>query len=326
MDIEADQQRENEGTIDDSSSGCWSRFLWDLRVAPLFSINEPNARTIHVASSFAGLPTSSTTKGWLRQKWCLILYRSIVLMWVISTLALYIISFGDYSWIFMGYVTNWAFIFSIASLLSSWTCTVWSKTFCEQPQDSVINTHADCTTTLATPKLFVKVTWVLFSVAAVLEILVTILYWSLLRDNHTYTTVLTHGIIAFLILVDGFIVGRIPIRFKHFIFVFLVAVLYVCWSLLQSFLNMGTGTYRGANDDPLYVFINWSEEPITSMIVVLLILFIGCPLVYTFVWMLSVLGSHRCGQGCCVQLDGSRRLLYPLGNNVEENAVNNISQ
>lgn len=309
-----------EGDTVRTNSSCCTRFLWDLRVSPFFSISEPNGQYIDVASSFGGIPAAPITiKGgvdwWLRTKWCIVLYRSIILTWCISTLALCII-YAKNDWVWMGYLSNWALVLSTLSLLCSWACTVWSHTICKQPRHDIGHdaneTNVQISTSL-TPSLFVKVTWILFTLASVTELLVTILFWALLRYNHFYLTVMVHGIIGFLVLMDGLVVGRIPIRFKHSIFLLIEIILYLIWDLLHDFFYMGDGPYRGANDDPLYSMLDWTENPAGSAILVILVVFVGCPLLYTLVWMLSVLGCHSCGdrrQCCFLQLDGSRRSIH----------------
>lgn len=313
------------GSTDDS---CCSRFLWDLKVSPFFSIGEPYGQCLDVALSFGGIPAETATRStvtseggttWRLRKKCLILpFRSLTLAWCTSTLVFCIIDTAN-SWLWMGYLSNWALILSILSLLTSWTCTAWSHTLCKQPIHDITehNMHdgdeanMQSSTTL-TPSCFVKITWILFTLAAVTEVLVTILFWALLRYNHNYITVMVHGIIAFLVLFDGLVVGRIPIRFKHSVFLFTEIVLFIIWALLHSFLQMGSGPYRGANDNPLYTVLDWRNNPVGSVILVILVVFVGCPLIYTFVWMLSVLGCHCCEtrRGFFLQLDGSRRFIY----------------
>jgi len=303
--------------------GSCSRFLWDLRVSPFFSLSEPNVQYIDVASSFAGCPVKKVDRivagrcSFLRQKWCIVLCRTVVLGWCISTL-IYDIIDSEYLWIWMGYVTNWALVLSIASLMSSWVCTVWSSDLCEQPpltsrgeNNENIEVRVSSSEPSVTPKFFVKMTWSLFSVAAPLQIMVFILYWALMRLDDSYMSIMTHGVIALLNTADGIFVGRIPVRFKHFIFLLVVTIAYTIWSVIHSFLEMGNASYRGEDNDPIYGILNWKENPVSSAILVLITVFIGCPLVYTFVWMLSVLGCG-CGRGrdCFVKLDGSRRPLY----------------
>jgi hypothetical protein len=317
-----------ESSIGSTNESCCSRLLWDLKVSPLFSIGEPNGQYLDVALSFGGIPAATVTMStlvseggtaWrLRKKWLILPYRSLILAWCISTLVLYIID-ADNGWLWMGYLSNWALILSNLSLLSSWICTAWSDTICRQPIHDIINNNLHDgggvnlqTSTALTPSCFIKITWILFTLAAVTEVLVTILFWALLRYNHNYLTVMVHGIIASLVLFDGLVVGRIPIRFKHSLFLFIEVVLFLIWDLLHTFLGMGDGTYRGANDNPLYSVLDWRNNPMGSVILVILVIFVGCPLIYTFVWMISVLGCHcrELQKGFFLQLDGSRRFIY----------------
>jgi hypothetical protein len=84
----------------------------------------------------------------------------------------------------------------------------------------------------------IKATWVIFSVAALHEMAIIAIYWFLefdpARTQLDYFVLMTHGGVAILVLIDGLVVSRIPVRLKHFGVAFLMAVIYLAWCLKKD--------------------------------------------------------------------------------------------
>lgn len=66
--------------------------------------------------------------------------------------------------------------------------------------------------------LLVKTTWALCAIAIPSEVMITILFWVLEFDGTVrYVSVMVHGGAAILIMIDAFILSRMPLRMKQFI-------------------------------------------------------------------------------------------------------------
>ena len=108
------------------------------------------------------------------------------------------------------------------------------------------------------------ITWAFFTVASLLQMLVSAPYWITVyfagKPAHTSSEIgiiINHGVLCVLILMDGFLVNRIPIRLHHWLELFLPVILsYVIWMVLQSPLGFDIDNpyaeELGVDDDKIY--------------------------------------------------------------------------
>jgi hypothetical protein len=210
------------------------------------------------------------------------------------------------------YLTQWATVmytlYSVMSVLN---------TICSAA------TAARTTTTVAanamTPGGFrLRLTWVLFELAVHLGATVTLLYWyemfkPTIHFEHVeftastirldYRSVATHGGLYALVLVDGFWVNRIPLRWMHYFGIILpLEALYALWTYLQYQFQIGNpntksnaGDTAGSsndtnidNDDALYPgILQWGDgwqEPLVYILV--MVLAVG-PVLFGLCWCIS---------------------------------------
>lgn len=175
-------------------------------------------------------------------------------------------------WVYFGYLTNMALIFSVVYFLLSLLCTTFIAKFCSQPKGS------------SSPHLVVQLTWMLYTLATTLQLQQTVLYWVMLPVYHWYIdfmAVFKHGIIAILIILDAAVIGRIPIRFKHFVPFLVVFLLYTIWSIALSLRGKGDG------------YFDWSENSQQSTRFAFIAVLVFAPLVCMIVWLVSVVGGGR---------------------------------
>jgi hypothetical protein len=193
---------------------------------------------------------------------------------------------------------------------------------------SVLNTICSAaaaarTTTVAanamTPGGFrLRLTWVLFELTVHLGATVTLLYWyemfkPAIHFEHVeftastirleYRSVAAHGGLYALVLVDGFWVNRIPLRWMHYFGIILpMEALYALWTYLHFQFQIGnpnvksnTGDTAGSsndtntdNDDAIYPgVLQWDDgwqEPLVYILV--MVLAVG-PVLFGLCWCIS---------------------------------------
>lgn len=157
------------------------------------------------------------------------------------------------------------------------------------------------------PGAFVCLTWLLYSISLPCEFVVAIGYWSLDYNPDipmTFVNFYKHAMIGFFILIDGLILGRIPLRAKHWKGVFIYGILYLLWSLVYSYYKMGK--HHGV----IYAFIDWRGNPHQAAAVFFLLLFVMAPIVFYICWLISAVdGICICCPGFC-SFNGQRRHIH----------------
>ena len=143
----------------------------------------------------------------------------------------------------------------------------------------------------------VKITWFFYGVAAPVELMIVLLYWTLdykSGDSISYGTIYAHAILAVLLLIDGNLISHIPIRSKQIIFSTCVAILYVIWTIIHSAADIGNGNYDG---DLLYNVIDWKDKPAKTSVYVVIIITVVNPIMFCIVWYCSLIGRVLNHQG-----------------------------
>jgi len=259
--------------------------LWELRPSyPFYSLEEAEVdKYIHVARSFAP------------HQWA-ILVRIFFLFWSLQVLYTDVSAYPPHNlYIYMGYLTHWGHLLSNLYFLCSLLCCIVPNAV-EQPSDKA-----------QPPGRLVRLTWGLFSCVAPLQISIAILYWSgtaFISGYGCYICVMEHGGIAALVLIDGFLVGLVPIRAKHIIFLVMVSLLYLCWSIVDAVLEIGNGEWGPAyEDDAFYPVLNWNDDRRGATIVSSFVICVFSPGIFYACWLMSLSAS------CCVSSGGSIKVL-----------------
>jgi len=248
------------------------------------SLREPSGQYIDVADSFA--PASNRFHH-------IIIVRVVFLVWSIASLALSISKEEDEDrFLYLGYLTHQGLIFSIAYQMSVCVLTL--------QRESLKQPNPDFQEGLSTS---LKITWFLYALCVPTEIVITLLYWVLVYDgqgNIYYVTVFTHGILVFLILIDGNFVARIPLRLKQIVFVVIYGILYIVWTFIHSVSGIGNGSKDG---EGIYDVLNWKDKPEKTAIVSAIICFVVIPVIYMLAWLLCLVGKG-------FVFNGTRRRLH----------------
>lgn len=281
---------------------CRTRFYAELRADyPLFSLQEPFSEDnaphsdLNVKQVFApDRPFCGT-----------LLWRLAFLLISMQVLLYDLYHYPPHNlWIYLAYLTHWGHVLSISYFL----CSVF-LTICLQRRQGAheVNSY---------PLRLVHFTWGLYATVAPLEVGITILYWAALSSEFSYVTVMEHGGILCLVLLDGLWVSQIPVRAKQGIFVMIVALLYVAWSVVDYVCDIGNGDWGPVyEDDALYPVLQWNKQPQVAALVSGVVVLVLVPFLFGVVWLLS--DWRRNGCSCCCP---PRRVRLANANPKEETA------
>lgn len=297
-----------------NQQGCCRRLceefrlgFFDLRVAPRAKSEEEEEETTSECYWMVDIPNSFAPQ---QPTWWLVLIIKFI-FWglTLSTIIMGWAFVADNAGFYLAYFTHWTLLLSFFYLTLS---LFNSSPFC-QPQKQ------EGQEVTATASCMVKLTWGLFAVVAHAEILVTLLFWLLVYDGGEilYTTVMGHGIVMILVLLDGLVVNRIPIRMKHFAFCNIYYVLYILWSVIHSFTNIGNPDADpndpDADQTSIYGALDWDGNPGGTAVTVVLAFGVASPILFLLLWTLALYNPRTC------RFDGSnRKCITNVNNNTDD--------
>jgi len=212
-------------------------------------------------------------------------------------------------------MTRWGVVVStiyfLLSIINTFLAAYYSRSNKNnnvQPSSRLREEEANDTTSHTTSNssvicLRIRLTWIMFTIAAHVEILVTLLYWVLVYQPGVttvrYTTISNHGIICVLVWMDGLVLNRIPIRMKHWYSMALpFELVFVLWSILHAKVF--------PNDEALYNVLDWNESWETALMYsVISVLPLGF-ILYCLLWVASNYNPfHYCYYSCCYSSSSS---------------------
>jgi len=144
----------------------------------------------------------------------------------------------------------------------------------------------------------VRFVWIIYTVALVTEFVVVFGYWTFLYHGGGlggFHNLYRHLFIGFILLFDGTVIGRIPLRLKHLRWFYVYIGLYLLWTIIFAHWNLGKN-----HDGIIYHVVDWKHNPKLAIIVVTLLGFVAGPLSFFFCWLCSLWSK-----GCT--FDGGRR-------------------
>jgi len=145
---------------------------------------------------------------------------------------------------------------------------------------------------LCTSDRLFHATWIVFSVTFPHEAGVLLLFWPLSYDPNIhdldYDNIMTHGGALVLVLVDGMILSRVPVRLKHLSVTLVFALLYSIWTILQNIVLQQGPEDSTNDDDALYDVLKWRKTPLAASMLCVTILALLFPLLYLLGWLLSL--------------------------------------
>lgn len=254
---------------------CCQRVSAELRHPP-YNAKEPNGEVLHGPNTFG--PTGL---------WILGLKTGLT-VWAASVFFEgFFATPGKFHIFYLAYLTNWTYTLSSIYMISSWYHTL---------QSTILSRTSNNNTNVT---WFHTFTWILFSVVGPAEIVVALGYWGLEWDGTSagffYRNIMIHGVIVILVLVDGLFLNRIPIRPRQLSVLLVYLTAYLVWTIIYELANIGNPYTEGEDsDDQLYAALNWTEEPLTTILAASQLLFVILPIAFAVVWGLS-LWSFPCG-------------------------------
>ena len=281
-DVEAQSQQRtvaSRAVIPDEKPACRKRFCAEIDPRQnWFHVKAPvNNRVLDIPESFA--PASCLAFVW----------KFFYCAGCIATMAYTMIESTEVSFYF-AFLTNIGVLFCVLySILSVLNTILASRT--GQPAISV------------GPRI--RLTWILFTIAAHFSFVATLLFWPLVFDpsdtDVSYVQVGPHGVLLIATCFDGLFVNRIPLRLMHWYgFLLPLDIAYLVWSILQSFLgieNPATDNDPTTNDDAIYTVLDWKNEWQTALFWSLMTLFVIGPILFIVLWLVST------GLCCCSSKD-----------------------
>ena len=251
----------NNNTKETSNSGCCGRFKTEFMKSEWFTEKDTNGKTLLWSETFC------TT----RPNHVVGMLKVFLFVFTVSVYFHGVILSTD-PLFFLAYLTNWsltyALVYQCLSMFNTWVF------------DSL---------------MIMKMTWVMFEVAAVHEIVTTVCFWTVEYNSSLYQmnyyTAMAHGGVMIAILVEGLLVNRTPIRIKHVLFVQGFALLYLIWTLIQN-LVIEKNPYSEDDDVALYDALAWKKNTKNAAIFATLIMFVFIPLIHLVLWGVSLCGRR----------------------------------
>ncbi|CAB9518004.1 expressed unknown protein [Seminavis robusta] len=265
---------DNEPSKVDLSGGpcCCGRVTSELRHRA-FDATEVNGPTLHGPATFA--PAGRWT----------MLGKTIITVWSASSLVDGILA-AEPKLFYLAYLTHWSLMVTILYMTLSWMLTF---------RATVLAKAEEATATDVT--MLHKIVWCLFTVAAPAEIVVAIGYWGLEWDGSAagfyYRNFMVHGVVLGLLLLDGLLLNKIPLRIRHIGLILGYLFLYLIWTFIHAYLGIGN-PQTPEDDDTIYTALQWRQDPLSTAVVAGQFLLLLAPIAFCTVYGLS-LYSFPCG-------------------------------
>ena len=260
-----------------ASKCCCRRFVSDWGI-PMFALQE-TIGTIDVEASFSPPP-----------RW-----RTVLLKLILAALTLFILV-TDLLWEYEGsndrryyliYLTNWCHIFTVLYTCLSCLISLSPAGLLTKTMNGASTVHSS---------FVFRFTWGLYSAVATIQMAVALLFWLVEYKVETgcppYSSLMKHGGFMILVLMEGLVLNSVPIRAKHIVFPSAVAILYLIWTVVHDFLDIGNPFRDDSNpatdDDAIYVVINWRQRPELSARVAAITTFVLIPILFFTLWTAAV--------------------------------------
>jgi hypothetical protein len=200
-----------------------------------------------------------------------------------GSFALFVMGWVDEGdpWYYPAYLTFWQVVYGTIYVVSSFFLTACG-TRDNGDDDNISKSY-----------LF-KFTWLMYAVASVYGLVVMLLFWAAVWDGNGIKfidDIWNHGGLFLVVILDGAIINRVPLRIKHTTVTFLLSVLYLIWSVLQNTVVVVNPAYD-EDDDALYDIMKWREKTLSAVITSLVLLFVIVPLFTILFWCISLPGRH----------------------------------
>ena len=142
---------------------------------------------------------------------------------------------------------------------------------------------------LSTPMgWFHQALWVIYDIASVAAILVTISFWSLiyktLNNQISVITIIIHAVNSFVIVADTML-SSVPVRLLHIVYPMLYTTTYALFTVVY----WAYGGTRPSGEKYIYPVTDYTGRPVYSAVAQLCLFFIGLPLCQCLVFSIYCL-------------------------------------
>ena len=240
---------------------------WRLR---MWSTTDANGKTIDVVATFRPRPPLLTG-----------IIKLGFLVWTAQVVIATLIDFPQPKSFWLAYLTHWGLLLTVLYQALSFSRMILPVS--QEPVD-----------------FLTRFAWGTFTTAAIAEVIVTLLYWTLEYKGGPvlYLNVMKHGIVLLEIWIDGFVINRIPIRLKQVLWVYILGIsYYFLWTGIHSVSGVGNPIRNDNNpttdDDAIYGSVNWTKRPAAAAVIAILVLLLGLPLLILTTWFVSTLLGRR---------------------------------
>jgi hypothetical protein len=189
----------------------------------------------------------------------------------------------DHREFWFAYLSNWALSFSV---VYTWLSLINSLLGVEQPRrhtDNVIGR--------------VAAQWYMFNLAILASIFALVLWWvDVYESSETSINLMNlsvHGGTLFVLLLEGFVVNRIPIRWFFWWGTGLpFGLAYAGWTFIHSESEIGNP--NDADSDLIYDAIDWKDDWGETLTLFLISILLFVPIVQSFLFCISIYGMPVC--------------------------------
>lgn len=250
-------------------SGCCKRFWGEFIVHP-YTVMEVNGRVVDVQKTFDFKPV-----------WVAWIFKLICLGLGVTTMVFDLLWYeGDYNF-YMAYLESWFLSMAILYLICSTMITI-SCGFPRQPILGAERTNWN-----------VCFTWGFYPVVFIMGMTNLLQYWFFASDEDgfirdiDYFAIIKNAALPLLLLIEGQLINRIPIRWSHLAWSQLALVVYMGWSMIHFLLGIGNpdlnpafqvdvvkmnsngitdiqvafaDPFKDYHDLPIYSWLDWSRE------------------------------------------------------------------
>eukprot|EP00339_Tiarina_fusa_P026769 CAMPEP_0117024264 /NCGR_PEP_ID=MMETSP0472-20121206/18036_1 /TAXON_ID=693140 ORGANISM="Tiarina fusus, Strain LIS" /NCGR_SAMPLE_ID=MMETSP0472 /ASSEMBLY_ACC=CAM_ASM_000603 /LENGTH=336 /DNA_ID=CAMNT_0004730643 /DNA_START=123 /DNA_END=1133 /DNA_ORIENTATION=- len=263
--------------------GCCTRFAAELfccgrNSVSMFATQDPDGRVVDLGKSFHSTTTAATTT--TSSRWLLLLLSKFILWgWTVSTYILGVVTYTYPHW-FMAYISYWTLAYSVVYMTCSLAVVAFAKrSNQQQPQHR---------------QWLLRATWVMYLVAATHGMMVVLLFWLTEYSGNpvSYFLLMGHGGTFALVVLDGAVINRTPVRLKQYLFVLIFGSLFVGWSIVQAAVPIDNPFRDDEGSQYLYNILDWQDKPAESAIVAAMVLFVAMPVFSILFWGISLWGRR----------------------------------
>ena len=243
----------------------------------MFGVQDTNGKTIDLQRTFV-----STSKIVWLTKFLLVLFGISGIVIDISNE-----NFPDF---WLAFLTHWGELIGTYYLIMSFVVSLGRFPVLSGEDEKGASTGTALT----------KIVWGLFPAILTLQTIIILVYWLTVYDGGTiiYDQIFGHGLLYLAIAFDGHVLNRTPIRMKQILFLYIIAITYIIWTLIHG-LATDIGNPKNVDrtpdgdDDALYGVINWTERPLSTFITLTILLVVAGPLFFSIYFGVSVVIPRR---------------------------------